>query len=369
MLFRSNILTKNRNIGFIVILACFFVGVILYFAPLFGEIFYLSGKDFHEIFSGSDNIKTPLFKTILYSLVMTITTLLFGLVMSIFLFRTKLSSATGKYLNVLLMPVILGNVAVAFIFKILFFDTSLPFKNEYTKFISIGLIQIWQYGTLVTYLFWLNQQTIKNNIILYSRSIKMNLFEKVKDIILPKQKELFLLLFIVVYIFTFYENTKLQIIYKSSRGTNTELITQWITRNYQNNILGSFDHALQALMSSSIITFSLTLVSIIFSLFVFKKIYEKIITSRINYNINPVKSNFGFVGIVIATSILCPILYILINNFNILELNISKMGGTIILTLIAAFISTTVSIFISILLRLAFPKYLSKLSGDRKSTL
>jgi len=193
-------------------------GYLIYNAPFIANI-AIDKDSWQALWDKQDGLYNPLLKSLLLAFVQTITLLTFSLVFAILLFRIKLRSSASKYLCLLLIPVVLGNVSVAFLFKLFLLNNPWAFTSPFNKFFTLTCIQFWQYGSLFIYLFWLNQQAIPQSIWDYASAIKINDYEKIRDTLLPKQRNLVLLLFMVAFIFCYYETSKIEFIFKASRGT------------------------------------------------------------------------------------------------------------------------------------------------------
>ena len=173
-------------------------------------------------------------RSCLFAVVSSCVNTYFGLQLAISLRRIPLTSKTGTLLSALLLPVLLGNVTISYIFKCSLYGT--PFFDfiisggKWTQFITLIVIQFWQYGFLFIYLFWLSIRQIPESRFVYAMSVKMTDKEIIRDIIFPSVKILLILLFIINFVFAFYESAKCQFIFKMSQGMETELLSQALSR-------------------------------------------------------------------------------------------------------------------------------------------
>lgn len=155
--------------------------------------------------------------------------------------RLSASTGLGKWLSVLILPVTLGNISIAFLVKVLFGSTD--YFNATASGDVVGklgfliLLHGWQYGILFTYLFWLNFQAIPATVIDYSRATGFTRYQRFKDIFLPRSRDLFILLASILFLFTVYEEAKLQYLFKPSPGTDSELVAHWLSRSYQSMLV------------------------------------------------------------------------------------------------------------------------------------
>ncbi len=177
-----------------------------------------------------------------------------GLVLALQLSSIEPGNRWSKLLPVLLLPSVLGNVSTAFVWKLQLLDNSYFFQSSARNFLALLLIQGWQYGMLFCYLFWLQIKEIKKDRMSYCKMARLSRSEMVKDLYLPQLKNLSILLLMLQFLFSFYEDAKIQFIFKASRGTNAEMITNWFKRTYQSGSLINTKFAFQQITASGVIT-------------------------------------------------------------------------------------------------------------------
>ncbi len=209
---------------------------------------------------------------------------------------------------------------------------------------------------MFTYLFWIAIKSIPKRINEYGEINKLNFFEKIRDVYLPSIKNLSILLFIIGFIFCFYENAKIQFIFKASRGTNTELINQWLNRTYQSNTLLSPNIAFEKIASVGIIVLIISIV-VLFSFLLIKNfIYNRIITNKITWTYKFSSTNSVFFStailLLIFTFTVVPIFLVWIKQDINFDKNISYLLNPLLLTGIAAFVASFFAIFFAIISRM-----------------
>jgi len=201
----------------------------------------LPSLNFRDLFAGTDQLAPALQRTVIFGLASSLVLTLFGFIGALVLRHVPSFSRTGKNLGVLILPVALGNISIAFIVKLLLGDSpvfsSIATGGVLYKLAFLALLQIWQFGFLFVYLFWLNFQTIPAKWIEYAVANKFSLLQAIKDIYIPYSKNLLLLLANIGFVFSLFEESKIQYLFKASRGTNSELVTNWLARNYQSSLL------------------------------------------------------------------------------------------------------------------------------------
>lgn len=350
----------NKLIVSIVILI-----TIVFLLPLF--VGGLEGSSISKLFSDNSNgFNSSLQRTVAFSLISSIINVVGGFCLALLLSKISLSSKLGKLLSFFILPVTFGNVAVVFVFKVFLFNSN--FFNAViqggntTQFILLLFIQFWQFGFLFAYLFWLNIQNTPKRIDDYSTATGLSGFEKIRDIILPQIKNLFILLLFIGFIFSFYEDAKSQFIFRASQGTGTELINHWIYRTYQSSLLINADYANQSIFKTGLVVFAIAIILfvvlgalVLFSFRVFSK-FKSSAQKRISVKKNSIGRVVAVVSIVV---ILIPIIAALIKSQYHFAENISSVAFPFALTLIAAFAATIFAIAFGIFSRLAFSKLLS----------
>jgi ABC-type sugar transport system permease subunit len=326
-----------------------------------------SGGSISKLFSDNSNgFSSSLMRTISFALLSAIANVVGGFCLALLLSRISINSKLGRQLSFFILPVTFGNVAVVFVFKVLLFDTNIFTAivqgGNATQTLFLLFIQFWQFGFLFAYLFWLNMQNTSKRIENYSTAAGLTRFEKIRDIFLPQTKNLFILLLFIGFIFSFYEDTKSQFIFRASQGTGTELINHWLYRTYQSNLLINPDYANQSIFKTGLIVFSITILLFLvigFIILLSFKLFSKFKSSN-QKNITKSKGRFSFVIAAISIAvILIPVLLALLKSQYHFSDNFVSIAFPFALTLIAAFAATLFAIIFGISSKLAFTKLLS----------
>jgi ABC-type sugar transport system permease subunit len=316
--------------------------------------------------NNSLGLDVALFRTCLFSLVSSFINLIISLQLAILIRHISIDSKTGHFLSFLLLPVILGNVTVSYIFKCSLYGTSL-----FDNFIENGgllqqfllfFIQFWQYGFLFTYLFWLDIRQIPEKKLYYAFSVKMTEREIVRDIILPYVKTLFILLFIISFVFAFFESAKCQFIFKTSQGTNTEFISQALYRIYQSysiadpNLARSITLKIGLLITLCVLFLISICSSFLYITFhVFRKTTPVFLVSE--------KVNGEIIAKFCIVIVLIPIIFSLLkSDYSFLSKDILSLIIPLFLTFLSALFASAVAIVFGIATRCVFYKELNRLS-------
>lgn len=336
-------------------------GYFLYNLPFITNI-SLKYDSWLKLFNNEDGLYLPILKSLFLAFIQATVILYLSLFLSMLLINIKLVSPISNYLSVLILPIILGNVAIAFLYKIILLKSDVFFTGPLSKFGILTFIQFWQYGSLIIYLFWLNLQTVPKAMWDYADAIKLNDFSKIKDIILPKQFNLVILLFIITFVFCYYETSKIEFIFKSSRGTDTELVSQWLNRTFHSDTLLNANYAFINVSKSSFYVFVSALLVLVFSILINNIVLKISIKNRLSIKKKLLPSDrvSKMFAVLLILWIVGPILYGVSSQLKGFNLNIRPLIPTIIVTGIAALISTTISIYFGISSRIGFQKTLSE---------
>ncbi|MCL2682685.1 MAG: hypothetical protein FWE63_04260 [Bacteroidales bacterium] len=338
--------------------------MIVFLLPLIANGF--SGNGIYQLLTDTSKGFTSAWgRTLLFAFLSTIINTVGGLCLALSLQRISFESKLGQQLSLFILPVTLGNIAIAYIFKVSLYGTSLfdaiIQSGYFTQTIAMLFIQFWQYGFLFAYLFWISIQNIPKRINDYSIAVKHTNNERTKDIILPNIKNLFILLFFIGFIFSFYENAKNQFIFKASQGMNTELISQALHRIYKSNSIVNPTFANQFIFEvGTLITISVlfALVCAGFSIFlIFRHISKR---KRLKNTALKMSKKNIFVAVVGLITVIAPIIIALLKSrYNFSVDALSELLLPLGLTLLSAFFATMLAILFGMASRLVFTKWLA----------
>ena len=199
--------------------------------------------------------KNTLIRGLVFSFIVSIVSVIVGYIIALSIRSITLSSKASNWLSVLFVPFLLGNVSVAFIFKLFFLQSDVmgfAFRSPFNTHLIVGLIQVWQYASLFAYLFWLSFQSLKTGLIEYASHAKFSKWEFQRDVLIPHIKSLFVLLFLLSFIFNFYEEAKFELIFRASQGTDTEPISRWLFRIFRGDMGININFASERIFSISL---------------------------------------------------------------------------------------------------------------------
>lgn len=322
------------------------IGIIfVYITPLLFSVPSWEIKEVFPLVILDSDYSDSLLRTLSFSILSTL-----GIIAVSFFLGYILKNIKHKKLllwgSLLLLPFLLGSVSTSFLFKVLFLHSNilnLAFNNALILFFILGVIQFWQFGTLFTYIFWLNNLSIRETLKEYTDFYNFTSWEKIKHIFLPHQRNLVILLSIFCFVSNLYEVTKLQIIFRASKGTNSELISTTLYNAYLSNSRISPDFAINTLFSQvTIFYLPLFLISTLLLYIFISRAISFIIRPNTYFSFvnirNTVKNRISVCSLIfLIITILLPILIIIIKQ-GLQVHNLSYLAKTVYLSLLASLI-------------------------------
>lgn len=150
----------------------------------------------------------------------------------------------GMLLALLMAPILMGSVAIAFCVKLDVIHSSIVTRLiENRAFVPTwGLMlscQAWQLLTLSTYLFWFRLQQVPVSVLRFAAASRLTGFEYIRDVYWPQTKNLAGILAIFSTTISFYAFATFALVIRASPGTGTELASNWLLRLY--NFYSSLD--------------------------------------------------------------------------------------------------------------------------------
>ncbi|MFW5879458.1 MAG: hypothetical protein ACOCUV_01405 [bacterium] len=350
---------KGPSLKYKIIVLLFIIAPLSYVFPLFTQ---LEKINLTLLQDAGINANMAWLRSFLFALISSSFNILLSLWLAIKLRGIKLFSYKGSFLTILLLPILIGDVSIAFIGKVLFANNTILHENANLKFISLIFIQFWQYGTLFTYIFWLVIQGIKEDVKDFATGVRLSSAEYTKDIILPATRNIAILSFVLNFVFAFFENAKSQFIYRASRGTNSEFISRWLEKYYQDNTLFNIDFATsQTLQYGAVVMFSLLLIIILFSA-TFDYSYKKYLRSSVYLPSGTCSIFTDLLFVIIIAAVIIPVGWLILKLIIDTRFASDKLWTSVLITAIAALVSTLLSIQLGILLRLAWKNVMSTFS-------
>lgn len=333
--------------------------IVVYITPIFfGVANWKMNNVFPEVIS-DDDYQSSLIRTVVFSSLSTFFIILFSFLGGYALrkLRNNISLLLG---SLLLLPFLLGSVSTSFLFKMILFDTELlnqAFNDSTILFVILAFIQFWQFGTLFTYIFWLNNLNISKNVTDYSVYYELGTWEKIKNIFLPFHRNLIVLLSIFFFVSNIYESAKLQIIFRASKGTNSELISNTLYNAYLSDSKISPDFAADILFSQSALFYLPAFITLTISLYFIVNLAVSFL-SKSKFSLPAlqldfiVAKSFGAVTLLLflTLAVITPIIYVFFKQGLSVD-NLSYLLNTIGL-------SFTASIILLVVLTLPLSYYL-----------
>lgn len=373
--------------------------IILYLIPLLSG-FNATDDVFPEVLAKEDY-----FNALLRSLFFAIGSVIICVVGS-FCLGYVLRNISSKVLlllaSLMMLPFLMGNVSLSFLFKILLFDSEFItsiYQSTSLLFVIMFLLQFWQNGFLFTYVFLLNNKGVDSNLVEYGEINSFTSFEKIKNIYLPKHRNLIILLSIFSFVTSFYESAKFQIILRSSQGTNSELISQKLYNGFKSDLMINAGYASDALFAKSLLFYIPLSVLIVFfiykmtSLTIAKLSKSSLQLPQFNLSIKVKNNTATFLMILIISIIITPILLLFFKqNISFMKLgylletiSLSGLAASLLIILFAiplglslrigflnifhSFNNKSISVFIVLFLLYLLPPLALMLCGFEWSTL
>lgn len=341
--------------------------MVIYLFPFLAN---LSINNIAALVPNNDGFDSSIKRSFILAASSSFINIILSLVFAIRLSATNPFSKKGIFLSVLIVPCLLGNVSTSFAFKLLLDDNVVIQQSSTYKFLTALFIQFWQYGTLYTYILWLALSKLDKNKIQYASVSYFSSADKFRHIILPGIKNLLSLLFIINFLFTVYEDSKFQLIFKSSRGTDTELISQYITRFYQaDSLINPIDarhHTYSLSFMFIIILF--VLLAIIVSLLMFA-ISRIIVAFKGEALFNLRIKRLGLSYYLVILFVIIPLAYILFHIIQGIKFSFSHLMYPLILSGFTALISLLIAIVLGISFRMGWLRLMASLNTKSQFVL
>lgn len=347
-IFRTSVLLKVLFFGTL-------LAVVLYYAPFAGAM-RLNGQWWSLLTDPGDNFLVPVFRSICFAAASTVFIVTVALICSFYLERFSLRQPSSSLLGLLLIPVVMGNLSAAFLWKLLLLHNTID--HYFWKFIVVALIQLWQFGSLFIYLFWLNQQSAPKATSDYLGTLKLGFFERIRDNLIPRQRNLTLLVAFLCFIFCFYEDAKLGFIFKASRGTHTELVTGWLNRTYRSDSLIQPDYAFRKIAQSGLSALVIGILSLGCLVAILYGAYRLIMAYRTRNLPSPSKGNGTALAAILSGSVVLPVLLAFTQQQENFLAPVAHLGYPVLLTILAATLATLLAVGFAVLARLAWPELL-----------
>jgi len=344
-----------------------FIVVPLFLAPLVERFQFF---DLQPFMKDQDGLGKAATRTLFFGVLSSLFNVVTALLIAVGLARIKISSLKGKLMALLIIPVLLGDVSIAFVAKSFFDSSQVLHESALLKYLLLIGMQFWQFGTLYIYLFWLVLQNIPANRFEYAKAHALSKATIKKDVLLPACRDLSVFLFVFNFIISIGEVAKSQLVLRASRGTNTELVGQWLQRTYQSLSLQNLEVAASRVLQHSGGFILLALLVVVIGASIFSIFYGLLLRRRIVVPI-PFSQRIdrdhtiGFWILIIL--VIAPILrQLLIYGVNF-DGGESALMQPLLLALLAALISTVLSAFLGMIWRFSFRTILDKFND--RSTL
>lgn len=333
-----------------------------YLVPFFLNI---NIHDLGLLFSDSDGLYIASVRSLSFAFLSSLINVLLSLFIAVKLKSIKAYSYKGLLLSILIIPALLGNVSTSFIYKLILSDFVYLQQDSFQKLVAVTVIQFWQYGTLFIYIIWLVIKGINTEKFDYCKVSYFSKYETFQDLILPSCRNTVSLLFIINFIFSVYEDSKMQLIFRASRGTNTEFIDQWLTRTYESASLINPVTARTEIYSISLIYLFLLLCTLLVVVSLLLTTLDLFVKQRKSPPVFVQFNGSSLIYYVLIASVLAPIFFIIFHVFSNFNLSFGHLIYPLYLSLLTGFIAVIIAIVVGAAMRVGWLKYMDSL--NRKS--
>lgn len=318
----------------------------------------------------TNEFNTTFYRTIIYASTGSVLLIFFGFFGALKLRRIGNFSSYGKALGILILPITLGNLSIGFIVKLIagnsaFFAWAASGTFLY-KALFIDLLNIWQYGLLFVYLYWLNFKDIPANVLDFGIAQHFSRYQLIKDIYLPGSRNLTMLLIVLGILLIVFDDSKITYLFKVSQGTDSELISNWLSRNYQSSLLVNTSFAENLILRSGNFVFlGIAIITVLmyalygsfFSFLARFKWYPK--SLRISTGLAYTQKTWAILLLVLSV---LPLVFIL-PLLKLTPASFEELKFSLLMVLLAAILSSFLAIIFAIAARLGWPDTLSSFRG------
>ena len=219
----------------------------------------------------------PSLKSILYAFyVAAFSTLLATLIgFSIYQCEKKYKLSLHWFVSLLVLPFLLGSSSAAYLQKIILANSGIFEMAVHGGWLSMhflgGLGAVWQYGSLGAYLCYLALTQLNMREVEYVHINKLPDRNFYFDFYISRVTSLSIILFLLFYLFSFYEYTKLHLLYKPSVAAGTELAAHSLSRVYKSVSIYDPLAANVHIFNSSLFLMVVVIISLLLSINVWAK--------------------------------------------------------------------------------------------------
>lgn len=190
---------------------------------------------------GTPVVVDPLARSLIVASVSSLASVLTGFALSIAMRNISVGTHGGTLMAILTLPVVVGDLVIGFAFKAITMDREvfqLVFADrpQWAVLTAIIVMQVWQYGLLCGYLFWLRVVSIEQPVADFAKISGLTLIEWVRDVLWPRCRELAMVLLLITFFAAAHEYAKSWLVFKVSPGTRTSLTSHALWELYQQRL-------------------------------------------------------------------------------------------------------------------------------------
>lgn len=330
--------------------------LLCYIAPVFPG----ADPDFRTTFAQlSAGISGILARSTLFAFLTSVFCVTIAMTVAFALRRAVVNSRNGRILALLIIPFLIGETSAAFIFKMLLLNSSLmewAYQEPVRILTVIAFIQAWQYTSLFIYLFFLSFKSVSPRLTQYSQAFGFSNWEYFKDICLPSMKNQITLFALIIFIYSFYEDVKISLIFKVSEGLNAELASHWLYRNFQSDLLISYNYALHNTFIRSaglflLIAFTSTLTGLLLAFLINRLKQSPFVLKSKSAFKSTGSATISLRTFILATVLVCPMVLVFF-KVPIQAADGSYLSSPLLLSIPAALLASIIAVIFSFVARM-----------------
>lgn len=152
--------------------------------------------------------------------------------------RDVKGSYAEQLLACLMLPVLLGQIAIGFLAKLTVLRAPIvgaliADRNEWLTLLFVLGLYLYKYAPLCAYLLWIRVKSLPSNRSEYAATAHLSQAEVAADVLWPHLRSLCQALFVFVFLVSATEFSITDLSIRPSVGTNTSLLSHWLEEQYR----------------------------------------------------------------------------------------------------------------------------------------
>ncbi len=317
-----------------------------------------------------------LIKSIFYAFFVASISTVLGLIFSFSIYRIQKHTKANLHLitPILTLPFLLGESSISFLQYILLSNSSIietAYDYGWVATYLVGSLgSVWQFSLFATYIFFFSTLKENHNQLSFFQVNSVGEYRLFNDYYLPKIKNTLSVTFVLFFLFSLHEYTKMYLLFKPSEGLSNELISHYFSRTYKSISILNPILANSQIIQKSVIVVTISIISCGLALLFFTSAlrYSLSLLDKLFFNRNSqihdskLKLIYFTIFFLVIASFLYPFVIFLINvNFSPNTQSVLYLLTTIYPASLVSIILIIFSIILAALARIFWSKYTSKL--------